>query len=126
MDTNEKISLEKLKSALSIFSTGLLAIQHFVGVFAPNIKVAYIPLCVTYFTIFINSLGDKNSKALRIMSMISFSIILIVGITIYYIGDYGIKVQNINFMINRGMYVIIGISSLVLAILYIEKLTRSE
>lgn len=126
MDTNEKISIEKLKSALSIISMGLLSIQHFVGMFAPSIKVAYIPLCVTYFTIFINSLGNKNSKFLKGMSMISFLIVFIVGIIIYYIKDYGIKIQNINLIINKGMYMIIGINSLALAILYIWKLIRSE
>lgn len=51
----KKIGIDKIKAVLSMTSMVLLSIQHFVGLFANSVNISYIPLSITFLTIFISS-----------------------------------------------------------------------
>lgn len=120
---NNKISTEKIKAVLSMVSMALLAIQHIVGIFAENVNISYIPLSVTYFTIFIGSYGDKDCKIIRRTSLAGVILIVLAGAIILTLSNYGISMSTqVNEIYTKIMFGIIGVISLILSILYIKRI----
>lgn len=119
------ISNEKLKAVFSVISTAFLAIQHFVGLFADKISISYIPLTVTFFTIYIGSMGRKELRLIRYVSCFAGILILLSGVIIYTIFSYHISLQgSIYNCYLRIMFFCIGVLSLFLGILYVKRVVE--
>lgn len=125
---NKKISVEKIKATLAMISMSLLTIQHWVGILAKDISISYIPLVVTYLTIFINSYSDEKSKGIKITSLTGIIVIAFAGVIMYTLSNYEIRVNaTVNGIYTKIMFGIIGVISLILSILYIKRmLSESE
>lgn len=119
----KEYSIDLLKAILTMFSTALLAVQHIVGLFAKNIEISYIPLSVTFLTIFIGSLGTDESKWIKRLSLIITILIVTCGCVIYSINGYNINMnEQYYFYYKKVVFFIIGILSLMLSITYINKI----
>ena len=121
----KKISIAQIKAILSMVSMALLAIQHFVGLIANNISVSYIPLSITFLTIFIGTMGIDKEKGIRCISLIATVLIILAGIIIYTVQGYGINIDEkcYNFYV-KIMFGCIGLLSLILSILYIKRISE--
>lgn len=117
------ISIEKIKACLSMLSMAVLSVQHIVGLWADKVQVSYIPLVITFFTIFIGTLGT-NSKAIRICSLIGFVIIGLPGMIMYMISYHKIDVSSFEPIYTKILYGGIGGITLILAMLYIKKMNE--
>lgn len=119
----KKISIQQVKAILSMISMALLAIQHYVGVLADNISVSYIPLVVTFVTIFIGAMDMENSRGIKRVSLIATVLVALAGCIIYTIQSYGIKMDDdIYKLYIKGMFLGIATLSLLLSILYIKRI----
>ena len=119
----KKISIQQVKAILSMISMALLAIQHHVGVLADNISVSYIPLVVTFVTIFIGAMDMENSRGIKRVSLIATVLVALAGCIIYTIQSYGIKMDDdIYKLYIKGMFLGIATLSLLLSILYIKRI----
>ena len=54
-------SVEQIKAVLSVLSMAVLSIQHFVGLLATTVSISYIPLSITFLTIFVGSWDKKEN-----------------------------------------------------------------
>lgn len=123
----KKISIEKIKAVLSMASMALLSIQHFVGLFANDITVSYIPLSITFFTIFIGTMGTDKIKEIKWVSLLATILIVFFGCIIYTMSGYDIIVdENLNKIYIKIMFGFIGVLSLVLSVLYIKRIRELE
>lgn len=123
----KNISITKIKALLSMISMALLAIQHFVGLFVDDISISYIPLSVTFLTIFIGSMEASKEKGIRIVSLIATVLIILAGVIIYNIQSYDINMNEICFAFYlKGMFSCIGGLSLILSVLYIKRIIELE
>lgn len=142
-NTKEGFKKEKVTALCTAISTGVLCLQHFWGIFAPEgtVQVAYIPLIVT-FTVLIASEAEGNyekKKGIISLSLVGIAILAIVGFSISNIVEYGITQVSVLFLdikINEGaitingktltvvMYIFITIITLGLTILGIKKCTE--
>lgn len=123
----KKISVEKLKAILSMLSMAVLSIQHFVGIFADGVKVSYIPLTITFVTIFIGSIDMDKIKGIKWLSLIGAVLISLPGCIIYTVLNYGINIDaNFDGIYTKIMYGCIGVLSLLLSILYIKRIRELE
>lgn len=86
----KKVSIDKIKAILSMVSMALLAIQHFVGLFADNVNVSYIPLSITFLTIFIGTMDADKMKGIKWVSLTATVLIVLAGCIIYTVQNYGI------------------------------------
>lgn len=121
---NDKVSIDMIRAILSMLSMALLAIQHLVGICAENVHISYIPLFVTFLTVFISAWGVNGETWISRVSLFTTMIIMFSGIIVYYISEYNIDMYaNFGFY-TKLMYAIIGILSLVLSILYIKRITE--
>lgn len=119
------IKIDIIKSILSTLSMAVLAIQHFVGLFAKGISVSYIPLTITFLTIFLATVETKEAKGIRRVSLIASVVMALVGCIIYTIVTYGIVIDtNIQQIYIKIMFGFIGVMSLILSILYIKRITE--
>lgn len=120
---DNKISTERIKSVLSMISMALLAIQHIVGIFAENVNISYMPLSITYFTIFISSYGDKKCKVIGKTSLLGVIVIVLAGVIMITLSNYGISISaKKNEIYTKIMFGFIGVISLILSILYIKRI----
>ncbi len=123
----KKISLEVIKSFLSMCSLSILAIQHYTGLFANNIQVSYIPLLITFSTIFINTLGENDLKIIKNISLVGAASVALSGIIFYTLDGYNI---NLGLQIQQKCYkilfAIIGTVSLALSIFYIRRICKES
>ncbi len=123
----KNISITKIKALLSMISMALLAIQHFVGLFVDDISISYIPLSVTFLTIFIGSMEASKEKGIRIVSLIATVLIILAGVIIYNIQSYDINMNEKCFAFYlKGMFSCIGGLSLILSVLYIKRIIELE
>lgn len=121
----KSISIAKIKTLLSIISMALLAIQHFIGLFADDISISYIPLSVTFLTIFIGSIEISKEKGIRIVSLIATVIITLAGVIVYNIRNYDINMNEKFFVFYlKIMFLCIGVLSLALSVLYIKRFSE--
>lgn len=132
-NTKEGFKKEKVTALCTAISTGVLCLQHFWGMFAPEgtVQVAYIPLIVT-FVVLIASEEEgnyKDKKWIIFVSAIGIAILAIVGLSISTINDYGItefeilkyKIEvNIN-SVTKVTYGIIALITFVLTLLGMKK-----
>lgn len=124
---NNKISVDKIKALLSTLSMALLAIQHFVGLLADSISISYIPLLITFLTIFIGAMDTDKIKEIKWVSLFAAILIILTGCILYTIQQYGININdNINNIYTKIMFGLIGILSLVLSILYVKQICELE
>ena len=122
-----KINVNKIKVGLSSISMGVLAIQHLVGLFSAFPNVSYIPLSVTFFTIFFGTIGIKETKEIKWVSLITTLIIVLVGCILFYMHSYEIPVsQKVNLYLAKCMFAIIGIAALILCVLYVKRMQELE
>lgn len=122
-----KISIDKIKAILSMASMALLAIQHFVGLFADKIYISYIPLSITFLTIFINSISVRKMEGIRKISLIATILIILAGCILYTIQNYGISInKHIYGIYVKIMFGCIGTLSLFLSILYTKQINELE
>ena len=123
----KKIGIDKIKAILSILSMALLTIQHFVGLFAENINVSYIPLSITFLTIFVSAMDTEGTDGIKKMSLATTILLVLSGCILYTIQNYGIHIdKNIYDAYNKVMFFLIGALSLTLSILYVKHLTKLE
>jgi hypothetical protein len=121
----KKISIAQIKAILSMVSMSLLAIQHFVGLIANNVSVSYIPLSITFLTIFIGTMGTDKEKGIRLISLIATVLIFLAGIIIYTVQGYDISVDEKCYKIYvKIMFGCIGLLSLILSILYVKRISE--
>lgn len=124
---DKKISIEKIKAVLSMASMALLSIQHFVGLLAESIDVSYIPLSITFFTIYIGSMDVDEEKVIREVSLAATVLIVFLGCILYTALSYGIVINGeFDACYTKVMFAIIGILSLILSILYIKRIRELE
>lgn len=122
-----KISVNKIKVGLSSVSMGILAIQHLVGFFSGSPTVSYIPLSVTFFTIFVGTIGLKETNLIKRASLLTTIFIALVGCILFYMNSYGIQVgEKCNLCIGKFMFLVIGLASLLLCILYVKRMQELE
>ena len=122
-----KIGIIKIKAGLSSISMAVLAIQHLVGLFSDVPSVSYIPLVVTFFTVFISTIGTKETVGIRWVSLITTIVIFLMGCILFYVHSYGIQISGkVNLCVARFMFGIIGIATLLLCILYIKQMQELE
>lgn len=115
-------SVELIKAVLSMLSMAALAIQHFVGVMAKEVNISYIPLSITFFTIFVGALDKKENKGIAYVSLIATSLIVLCGCIVYTFNIYGITMDaTVVAGYNKIMFLSIGILSLILGILYVKR-----
>ena len=123
----KKISLEVIKSFLSMCSLSILAIQHYTGLFANNIQVSYIPLLITFSTIFINTLGENDLKIIKNMSLVGAASVALSGIIFYTLDGYNINLGlQIEQKCNKILFAVIGTVSLALSIFYIRRICKES
>ena len=121
----KNISIEKLKAIISMLSTGVLALQHFVGLFAEDIKISYIPLTITFVSFLVGVLGEKDTKPIFYVSLGGTALLVICGCITSMINEYGIILsENANLIYVRIMYFLIGSISFVLSALYIKNIIK--
>jgi hypothetical protein len=119
----KKISIDKIKAILSMLSMALLSIQHLVGLIADNASVSYIPLTITFLTIFISSLDTKETKWIRKTSFAATVLIVLPGCILYTIQSYGISInESVYGKYIKVMFLCIGLLSLILSVLYIKRI----
>lgn len=123
----KKISIEKIKAVLSMVSMALLSIQHFVGLLANDISISYIPLSITFFTIFIGTIGTNKFKEIKWVSLVATVLIVLFGCIIYTMSGYDISVhENLNKIYIKIMFGCIGALSLALSVLYVKRIRELE
>ena len=119
----KKIGIDKIKAVLSMASMALLSIQHFVGLFADSVNISYIPLSITFLTIFIGTMGADKTKGIKWISLIATVLIVLCGCIIYTIQGYGIYIDDkFNKIYIKVVFGCIGVLSLILSILYIKRI----
>lgn len=124
-DKDKKISVEQLKSVLVIVSMALLTIQHGVGLFAKENSISYIPLLVSFVTIFVGTIGDDSAKYIRNVALAASFLIFVAGCIIYTINLNDIEISAIIiFYYQKIMYGFISVFSLLLSILYVKQLSK--
>ncbi len=122
-----KISIYKIKAILSMVSMSLLSIQHFVGLFADGLDVSYIPLSVTFLTIFIGSMDADKMKDIRRVSLFLTILVAFSGCVLYTVNSYDISVdKGLHLFYNKFLFGCIGFFSLFLSILYIKSIRELE
>lgn len=125
---NKNISIEKIKSVVSMLSMTVLTIQYGIGMFTKEINIPYIPLIITFITIFINTLNNEEIKWIRITSFIGAIIIAISGCIIYticFVYEMDIS-DKINTYYSKTLCGIITIITLILSILYAKRTHEIE
>lgn len=123
----KKISIDKIKAMLSMVSMALLSIQHFVGLFADNVNISYIPLSVTFLTIFIGTMGANKTKGIKWVSLVATVLIVLAGCILYTVQNYSINIdESIYSIYIKIMFICIGLLSLILSILYIKRICELE
>lgn len=121
----KNISIDKIKAVLSMASMALLSIQHFVGLFAESVNVSYIPLSITFLTIFISTVGADKTKGIKRLSLAATVLIALAGCILYTVQNYGISIkENIYIVYVKIMFFCIGVLSLFLSILYIKRINE--
>lgn len=116
-----------IKSVLSMISLAVLAIQHYVGLWADNIQVSYIPLLITFSIIFTNTLGESSLKVIRYISLLGMICIAIAGIILYTMSGYEISLSLVaEQRYNRVLFFIIGTVSLSLSIFYVKRICEES
>lgn len=121
------INIEAIKAGLSMASMAVLCMQHFVGFFAANVKVAYIPLAITFMTFFIGNIGNEETKVIKWVSLGAFGLITISGCVKYFLMNYNISIEgNIEALWTKIMFGLIGVISLILSILYVKRIRQLE
>lgn len=124
---DKKVGIEKIKAILSMGSMALLSIQHFVGLFADNVSVSYLPLAITFFTIFIGTLGEESTKAIKWVALFGTIIIVLPGCILYTIQTYSINIpENVYTAYIKIIFCIIGVLALVLSIMFIKRIRELE
>lgn len=121
----KKIGIDKIKAVLSMASMALLSIQHFVGLFADGVRVSYIPLSITFLTIFIGTIDTDKTKGIKYMSLVATVLIVLAGCILYTIQNYGININESSIIYGgyvKIMFGCIGVLSLILSILYIKRI----
>lgn len=120
-------SVEQIKAVLSVLSMAVLSIQHFVGLLATTVSISYIPLSITFLTIFVGSLDKKENTWIKRISLIATGLIILSGCIIYTINIYGISMNTTLFSIyTKLMFLCIGVLSLILSILYVKRVRELE
>ena len=120
-------SVEQIKAVLSVLSMAVLSIQHFVGLLATTVSISYIPLSITFLTIFVGSLDKKENTWIKRISLIATGLINLSGCIIYTINIYGISMNTTLFSIyTKLMFLCIGVLSLILSILYVKRVRELE
>lgn len=123
----KKIGIDKIKAVLSMASMALLSIQHFVGLFADSVNISYIPLSITFLTIFIGTMGADKTKGIKWVSLVATVLIVLAGCILYTVQNYGISInENIYSVYIKIMFGCIGVLSLILSILYIKQISELE
>lgn len=123
----KKISIDKIKAVLSMASMALLSIQHFVGLLADSVNISYIPLLITFLTIFIGTMDADKTKGIKWVSLVATVLIALAGCVLYTVQNYGISInESIYSVYIKIMFGCIGVLSLVLSILYIKRISELE
>lgn len=123
----KKVSIDKIKAILSMVSMALLSIQHFVGLFADNVNISYIPLSITFLTIFIGTMDADKTKGIKWVSLIATVLIVLAGCILYTVQNYSINIdESIHSVYIKIMFICIGFLSLILSILYIKRMCELE
>lgn len=123
----KKVSIDKIKAILSMVSMALLSIQYFVGLFADNVNISYIPLSITFLTIFIGTMDADKTKEIKWVSLIATVLIVLVGCILYTVQNYSINInESIYSVYIKIMFICIGLLSLILSILYIKQMCELE
>lgn len=69
----------------------------------------------------------KETDLIKRASLLTTIFIVLVGCILYYINSYGIQVsEKCNFYIGKFMFLVIGLASLVLCILYVKRMRELE
>lgn len=123
----KRIGIDKIKAILSTVSMALLSIQHFVGLLADSVSVSYIPLSITFLTIFIGTMDADKVKGIKWVSLVATVLIILMGCIVYTVQSYGITIdENIYGVYTKIMFGCIGVLSLILSILYIKRICELE
>ncbi len=123
----KKIGIDKIKAILSMASMALLAIQHFVGLAADSVSVSYIPLSITFLTIFIGTMDVEKETGIKWVSLAASVLIILIGCIVYTVQSYDIAVdENIYIVYTKFMFGCIGALSLALSILYVKRIRELE
>lgn len=123
----KKIGTGKIKAVLSMVSMALLAIQHFVGLFADSVNVSYIPLLITFLTIFIGTMDTDKTKGIKWVSLLATGIISLAGCIVYTVQNYNISIgESIHSIYTKIMFGCIGVLSLSLGVLYVKRISELE
>ena len=123
----KKIGINKIKAVLSMVSMALLSIQHFVGLFAASVNISYIPLSITFLTIFIGTIDKDEMKVIKWVSLVGTVLIALAGCILYTVHNYGIGVnKSIYGIYIKIMFGCIGVLSLSLSILYMKRITELQ
>lgn len=117
------ISIDKIKAILSMLSMTILAIQHFVWIFADDKNISYIPLVITFMTIFISSLDEEELKGIKWVALTAVILIGLSGCIIYTVISAGIGInEKFNEIYTKIMFGFIGMFCFILSILYIKRI----
>lgn len=120
---DKTISIEKIKAALSVASLAVLTVQHSVALFNADAEISYIPLSITYLTIFINTLGEKKMKLIQRLSLSGFVLVALSGLVIYTVAGNELVLNEVVEQWRRIiMFLGIALISLGLCILYIKRI----
>lgn len=121
------ISIDKIKAILSMLSMTILTIQHFVWIFTDDKNISYIPLVITFMTIFISSLDEEELKGIKWVALTAVILIGLSGCIIYTVISAGIVINvKFNEIYTKIMFGFIGMFCFILSILYIKRIRELE
>ena len=101
----------------------LLFIQHTVGLLDDTAQITYIPLLITFVTIFISSWNVTGEEWIYRVSLAGTILMLVLGFIEYTLFTDGIEVaDNIRKIYIQIVYCGISIISLALSILYTKRM----
>lgn len=107
------------KNKKFLLATGVVALI----IIADNVSISYIPLSITFLTIFIGTMGEDKTKGIKWISLIATVLIVLCGCIIYTIQGYGIYIDDkFNKIYIKVVFGCIGVLSLILSILYIKRI----
>lgn len=124
---NKKVSINKIKAIVSTVSMALLFIQHMVGLLADTAQITYIPLLITFVTIFISSWDVTGERWIYRVSLAGAILMLVLGFIEYTLFTDGIEVaDDIRKIYIQIVYCGISIISLTLSKLYTKRIHEVE
>lgn len=122
-ESTNSVSLEKIKVILSIASLAILTVQHFTCMFIDTVKISYLPLSITFFTYFINSIGIKKMNQIKYVSLSGTIYLALIGIILNTFNTYDIQFPiSVEIIYRKIMFAILGGLSFWLDILYVKRL----